>query len=168
MTAYLINIETIKEKGYTNYNVEDNIISTTITRVQDTMLKPILGTTFFNRLLEGVDNNDLNADEDNLLENYITPYMISAVDYRVINPLTYEIRSKTAGTTRDEHMTPLTESENNLLKDDLFQDLEVYRAALIGFLQKYCDLYPEYENPECEPGDIQPDKGHKRTRIRFC
>ncbi len=167
MTAHLINIDTIKEKGYTNYNVEDNIISTTITRVQDTMLKPILGSSLFDRLLQGVDNNDLNADEDNLLENYITPYMIAAVDYRVINPLTYEIRSKTAGTTRDEHMNPLTQSENNLLKDDLSQDLEVYRVALIGFLRRNCDLYAEYENPSCEIGDIQPDKGQTRTRIRF-
>jgi hypothetical protein len=168
MTAHLINIDTIKEKGYTNGNVEDNVIATTITRVQDTMLKPILGTTFFNRLIEGVDNNDLNSDETTLLDDYITPWMISAVDYRIVKPLTYEIRSKTVGQASDEHIRASNESEIASIKGELFRDLEVYRLALIGYLKENCDLFPEYSNPDCNFGDIQPDKGEKRTNIRFC
>lgn len=167
MTAHLINIETIKELGYTNYNVEDNIVSTTITRVQDTMLKPILGTSLFDRLIEGVNDNDLTADEETLLDTWIKPWLIASVDYRVIKHLTYEIRSKTAGTTRDENMNPLTESELNSLRDDLFKDIDVYRLQLIGYLKENCDLYPTYNDPTCEYGDILPDNGAKRVRIRF-
>jgi hypothetical protein len=168
MIAHLINIDTIKERGYTNYNVEDNIVATTIIRVQDTMLKPILGTSLFNRLIEGVNNSDLNANEETLLDDWITPWLIASVDYRIIKHLTYEIRSKTAGTTRDEHMNPLTESEMNSLSDDLFKDIDVYRLQLIGYLKENCDIYPEYNNPDCEIGDILPDSGAKRVRIRFC
>lgn len=167
MNAHLIDIDTIKEQGFVNGNVEVNIISTTLTRVQDTMLLPILGTSFFNRLVTGVDDNDLTTDEEALLDNYIAPFLIAAVDYRVVNPLTYEIRSKTAGTTRDEHMNPLTIPENNLLKDDLSKDMEVYRIRLIGYLKDNCELFTLYNEYLCSFENIPPDKGETRTRIRF-
>lgn len=167
MNAHLIDIDTIKEKGFVNGNVENNIISTTLTRVQDTMLLPILGTSFFQRLLTGVDDNDLTADEEALLDDYIAPFLIAAVDYRIVNPLTYEIRSKTAGTTRDEHMNPLTIAENNMLKDDLSKDMEVYRVRLIGYLKDNCLLFTLYNEYLCSFENIAPDKGETRTRIRF-
>jgi len=42
MTAFLIDIATIKKIGFVNKNVDDPIISTTLRRVQDTMILPIL------------------------------------------------------------------------------------------------------------------------------
>lgn len=167
MGAFLIDIATIKELGFVNKNVENNLISTTLRRVQDTMLLPILGTGFYNRLCQGVEDDDLNSDETALLNDYIAPYLIAAVDYRVVNPLTYAIHAKTVGTAKDEHITPITESENNLLKDDLSKDMEVYRKRLVGFLKDNCTLFPTYEQYLCTFEAIKPDKGQTRTRIRF-
>ena len=83
-TAYLIDIDALKKKGYVQGNVENSIIVTSLTRVQDTMLKPIIGTPFFKRLIEGVDADDLNADEETLLNDYIAPVLISGVDYKIV------------------------------------------------------------------------------------
>lgn len=167
MNAFLIDIETIKKIGFVNSNVENNIISTTLRRVQDTMLRPIVGSSLYTRLLAGVDADDLNANEQTLLNDYILPVLVAGVDLRIINHLTYEIRSKTVGTTRDDHMTPVTESENNRLSDDLRADFNTYRKTLVAYLCKNETLFPEYDDTSTTNENIQPDQGKTRTNIRF-
>jgi len=167
MDAFLIDVETIKELGYVNKSVDAEMVSVTLRRVQDSMLMPILGTSFYDRLQTGVDDNDLTADETSLLQNYITPFLVAAVDFRIINPLTYEIRSKTVGLARDEHITPISMAENNLIKDDLSKDCEVYRTRLIGYLKDNCTLFTTYNEYLCSFENVAPDTGETRTRIRF-
>lgn len=167
MTSFLVDIATIKKIGFVNKNVDDPIISTTLRRVQDTLMKPILGTSFYNRLIEGISNNDLNSNEIALLNEYITPCIVAAVDYRIINALTYETRSKTLGTARDEHINPVTIEEKHIREEDLKRDFEVYRKALISYLCDNSELFPEYKNYSTEDGYIAPDKGKTRNRIRF-
>lgn len=167
MTSFLVDIATIKKLGFVNKNVDDPIISVTLRRVQDTVMKPILSTSFYNRLIEGISNNDLNQDEVDLLNNYITPCIVAAVDYRIINALTYETRSKTVGTSRDEHMNPVTIEEKHIREEDLKRDFEVYRKALVGFLCDNDDLFPEYKDFSTDDGFLAPDKGKTRNRIRF-
>jgi len=54
MTAFLIDLDKLKKIGYVNKNVENNILATVLRRVQDTMLEPIIGTSMYKRLLQGV------------------------------------------------------------------------------------------------------------------
>jgi hypothetical protein len=167
MTAFLIDIATIKKIGFVNKNVDDPIISTTLRRVQDTLILPILGTPFFKRLLQGITDDDLTADEVLLLNDYIAPCIIAGVDYRIVNALTYETRSKTVGTARDEHINPVTIQENLMRTDDLKRDYETYRESLIGFLKDNRTLFPEYDNFVCSNENIAPDSGKVRNRARF-
>jgi len=167
MTAFLIDIATIKKIGFVNKNVDDPIISTTLRRVQDTMILPILGTPFYKRLLSGITEDDLTADETNLLNDYIAPCIIAGVDYRIINALTYETRSKTVGTSRDEHINPVTIQENLMRTEDLKRDYETYRESLVGFLQDNRALFAEYNNFVCSNENIAPDSGKVRNRVRF-
>jgi hypothetical protein len=167
MTAFLIDIATIKKIGFVNKNVDDPIISTTLRRVQDTMILPILGTPFYKRLLAGITDDDLTTDETNLLNDYIAPCIIAGVDYRIINALTYETRSKTVGTSRDEHINPVTIQENLMRTEDLKRDYETYRESLIGFLQDNRTLFTEYNNFVCSNENIAPDGGKVRNRVRF-
>lgn len=166
-TAYLIDIDTLKKKGYVQGNVENSIIVTSLTRVQDTMLRPIIGTPFFKRLLEGVDADDLNADEEALLNEYIAPVLISGVDYKIVPHLKTQLRSKTVGSNRDEHITSATETEEDRLRSDLRKDFEIYRKSLIGFLQDNEDLFPEYKDYVCSNENTPPETGKTFTPIRF-
>jgi hypothetical protein len=167
MGAFLTDIDSIKERGFVNKNVENNIITTTLRRVQDTMLLPILGTTFFKRLLQGVEDSDLTTDETTLLNDYILDYLVACVDYRIVKPLSYEIRSKVVGQAKDEHIQPATQSQINELEDSLFKDMEVYREKLVGYLKDNCTLFTEYNEYICSFENIAPDNGEARTRIRF-
>jgi hypothetical protein len=167
MTAFLIDIATIKKIGFVNKNVDDPIIATTLRRVQDTLILPILGTPFFKRLLQGITDDDLTADEVLLLNDYIAPCIIAGVDYRIVNALTYETRSKTVGTSRDEHINPVTIQENLMRTDDLKRDYETYRDSLIGYLKDNETLFDLYYNFVCSYENIAPDKGLVRNQIRF-
>jgi len=167
MNAFLIDIDTIKKIGFVNSNVENNIISTTLRRVQDTMLRPITGSSLYTRLLEGVDADNLNSNETTLLNDYILPVLVAGVDLRILNHLAYEIRSKTVGTTRDDHMTTVTESENNRLSDDLRADFNTYRKTLVAYLCKNSSDFPEYDDTSTTNENIKPDGGSTRTNVRF-
>lgn len=154
---FLIPISLIKNKGYTQKNVNDDVITTTLRRVQDINLKTILGTTFYKRLLDGVENSNLNTDETTLIDEYIAPYLVCQVDFRVTNHLAFEIRNKTVGTTDDQYQKTASDVNMGKLQDDLRSDSKEYRNVLIGYLKDNCDLFPEYKNFICNFENVSPD-----------
>lgn len=168
MRADLIKVETIKEYGFIEKNVETNLITTTLRRVQDTMLEPIIGTSLMRRLQTGVDDNDLNAVEELLLNDYIVPFLIAACDLRIIDHLTYKIRAKSVGKVQDANFQPVSETENNRLADQLRSDVGTYKNKLIGFLCENEDNYPEYKDYVCNKEFKAPQKGQKQqVTVRF-
>lgn len=167
MATFLISVDVIKAKGFVNSNVEAKMMSVALTRAQDLDLRPILGTSLYKRLLEGVTANDLNADEQNLLDNYITPVLIAAVDLRITTPLAIQTRAKTVGTSQDQQIRTADEREFLKLQDSLRTDLNEYRTILIGFLRDNYELYPQYANPECSFENVKPGRAGSGANISF-
>jgi len=165
--ANLITTTGVKELGYIQANVRDSILEVAIRRVQDFVVRPILGTSFFERLKEGIVNSNLTADETALLNDYIAPLMAAACDGKAINALTLELRTETAGKAKDEHVEPLTKQERNDLFDDINEDVLGYRTVLIGFLKDNADDFPLYKSYICNNENIKPEKTETRTRVRF-
>ena len=156
---FFIPITLIKNKGYTQGNVSDDIITTTLRRVQDINLQKILGTTFFKHLLDAIKNSTTTADEDTLIDDYISPYLVAQVDYRIGNHLVNEIRNKSVGRSADDqHFTTSTDSNVLKLQDDLRSDAQSYRNTLVGYLKDNCDLFETYKNYLCNFESISPDK----------
>ncbi len=52
------------------------MIVSEIKTVQEMQLLPVLGTALYERLQDGIDNDDLTADEETLLKDYIRDAMI--------------------------------------------------------------------------------------------
>ena len=59
MDPYFINTADLKELGLINNNVEDSILSPTIIRAQRATIRPVLGTSLYKRIAEGIDDDDL-------------------------------------------------------------------------------------------------------------
>jgi len=167
MNPYLCDIKAIKKVAYTNQNVEDTMIVSVLIRVQDILIRPILGTTFYKRLLTGINDGDLTVNESVLLQDYIFPVIAAAIDMRILKPLSLQIRAKTAGTTRDEHISPLSNAERVEFEDQLRSDYEVYRNILVGHLRDNEDEFPTYKNWICSHENISPQPKETRTNIRF-
>lgn len=167
MNAYLITTANVKKISYIDGNFDDKILSITIKRVQDNVIQPIIGTSLYKRLLEGITANDLNSDEETLLNDYIAPCIASACDYKIVYPAQYKTRNKTVGANRDEIMDTASLEASTQLRNEYRKDFEPYRLALIGFLKDNETLYPEYYNWVCSYENRPPDKGRTKTNIRF-
>lgn len=167
MNAYLITTDKVKKLTYIQGNVDDAILSITIKRVQDNIIQPIIGTSLYKRLLAGVTANDLNADEQTLLNDYIAPCIASACDYKIIYPLATKTRNKTVGSNQDEIMSTASLEAQTQLRNEYRKDFEPYRLALIGYLKDNEQLFPEYYDWVCSFENIAPDQGRAKTNIRF-
>lgn len=135
----LIDVESVKKLGYVHQNVLPDTISVTIRRVQETMLKRIMGKKMYVDLLDKVSNSlppsnpivPLDAITKELVEDYIQPYLVACVDYRIIYPLTIRSRSKSVGKGTDENHTPADLSELIKLKDQMRMDVDAYAENLL-------------------------------------
>jgi len=178
MTAFLINAYNLKQLSLIHGNVEDSILTPTIRIVQDTMIEPIIGTSLYTRLLEGIDADDLNADEVLLMDSYIIPVLAMGCNLEAVVMTTYQIRNKATGITSDEFLKGASESEVNRLQDSFRSKSEHYRQKLIKYLKYNSNLYPEYyeyfSNPDSfydcltDGGEgIKPDLGKPRSNLYF-
>ena len=78
-----ITPQTIKERTSLHNNVDEKLISPEIMTAQDMFIHPCLGTGLYERLQDGIENNNLTADELELLNVHITPCLV----YYVISEL---------------------------------------------------------------------------------
>jgi hypothetical protein len=171
--AHLISTTNLKALSYITSNVDDLLLSTLITRVQDTVLESILGSQLFNRLLTGINDNDLNANETDLLDNYIAPCLVSAVERRSIDMTTLELRQIGLSKVSSEGVSTASETEMNRVDNSLNKDYNFYRERLIRFLKLNYTLYPEYTSyydylyPCDDLNQINPDRGSSDVNITF-
>ena len=139
----LIDVESVKKLGYVHKNVLPDTISVTIQRVQMTMLKKVMGKKAYDELITKVSASlaptdpivPLDEATQELIDDYIQPYLVACVDYRIIYPLTIRSRSKSVGKGTDENHIPSDIAELIKLKDQMRVDVDAYRDELVEKLE---------------------------------
>lgn len=180
MKAFLINAYDLKKKSFIQGNVEDSILVPLIRVVQDTMIEPIIGTLLFNRLLEGIEADNLNSDESDLMENYVIPCIAMGCNIEAVMQTTFQIRNKTTGVNNDETIKGASLSEVARVEDNYRSKFEFYRLKLIKHLKFNSNLFPEYmqyfDGNSLFPcldefgfvsEGIKPDSGTSSVNVRF-
>lgn len=140
----LIDVESVKKLGYVHQNVLPDTIAVTIRRVQQTMLKSVMGKTAYEELINKVSASlppttpivPLTPADTELIEEYIQPYLVACVDYRIIYPLTIRSRAKSVGKGVDENHTPADITELIKLKDQMRSDVDAYAEILLDKLNE--------------------------------
>lgn len=143
----LIDVESVKKLGYVHQNVLPDTIAVTIRRVQQTMLKSVMGKTAYEDLINKVSASlppttpivPLSQETKDLIDDYIQPYLVACVDYRIIYPLTLRSRSKSVGKGTDENHVPADIAELVRLKDQMLSDVNAYAEMLIEKLNANCE-----------------------------
>lgn len=143
---YLIDIPSIKRLSFIHTNVEDEVIRKVLTRAQDMYIEPILGSALYNRLLEGVENNNLTANELKLVNTYISQVLSIAVELKCADTITTEIRNIGVGVATEQNYRANTPNEMERTKDLSYQDLTFYRNRLRRFLCENERDYPLYSD----------------------
>lgn len=145
MTPYLINAQSVKDLGLIHLNVEDSVLKVIIQRVQLSVVEPAIGEKLYDRLLEGIEVNNLTADEELLIDKYITPMLVAACDKKAVIAYNWEIRNKGAGTTNDQYFQSSGVGEHLVLSDDINIDVQVAKRKLFKFLRNNRDKYPLWD-----------------------
>lgn len=164
---FLITTDELKEFGFMDGNVQDELIAPTLRRVQDHLLIGLIGSSLFNYLLNAVNNDSLNANDEILLNDYIKQVLISGVDLKIINPLTYQ--TKNSGIQYQTNQAVITPSklDKQELIDEYQQYYDTYAQRLINYLRDNKALYPSYDIEECTWSAIEPAKEQNTLGIRF-
>lgn len=151
----LIDVESVKKLGYVHQNVLPDTIAVTIRRVQETMLKSVMGKKLYEDLINEVSASlppttpivPISNETKELIEEYIQPYLVACVDFRIIYPLTIRSKAKSVGKGTDENHTPSDLAELIKLKDQMRADVDAYAENLTDKLFNRLD--PLAFGPHC-------------------
>jgi hypothetical protein len=135
----------LKEYSPLSKNIDDDLLIPFIYRSQDINLQTILGSDFFDRLKEGVINNDLNSDEENLIRNYIQNMVAEWTIYYSLPTLNFKLTNKSVTQDRSEFGDPSGLDEIKYLRQNVRDMAEFYSKRLVKYLVDYgTQLFPEY------------------------
>lgn len=143
---FLIDIDSLKKLSLIHANVEVSAIRPILKRSQDMYIESILGGSLYNRLLDGVENDDLTANELTLINDYIAIVLSIACEIRMGNAITNEIRNIGLGTATDPNFQAANANGIEREKDISYKDLTFYKNRLKRYLCDNSNLYPLYNN----------------------
>ena len=165
LNTLFISVQSIKDRTGLHANVDEKLILPEIKTAQDMYIMPSLGSTFYNRLQAGINGNNLNADEQSLLNNYVTDCLIYYVMSELPMGLSYQFYNK--GLLRKSG-----ENQENPSMQDMIDvanrykaRAEFYKQRMIKYLKEYSTTYPEYLNPGSGIDAIHPENDAYTTSI---
>lgn len=136
----LISEQDLKDNSNIELNNDTKILSLSILDTQKLYLKPILGNSLFEEVIDSVyqsatnDGFVISNKIKNLLE-VIRPYLIHAVivDYLITN--NYKLTNKGVLKLNDTSASNVSPSELEYAKNYYDSKMTAYKAALIGYLK---------------------------------
>lgn len=150
-TALLISEQRLKQWTNLDDNVRVADITPFIINAQSIYVQDRLGTKFFNRIKEGIIADNLNADEQTLLNDYIGPMLSHYALYLMLPGLKYKFVDKGILSGTSEETAPTSLEELKYLRQTVLDTAEFYDERLREYL---CDVpsgtFPEYSSPGSE------------------
>jgi len=145
-----ISPENIYERSPVHKNIDSKMIVSEIKTVQEMQLLPVLGTALYERLQDGIDDNNLTADEETLLKDYIRDAMIHYTISELADGLSYQIWNKGLTRKTTENSEAVSASEIDDYKAKYKNRAEWYLERLINYLIEEAGTgskFQEYINP---------------------
>jgi hypothetical protein len=162
-----ISVSTIKERTGLHANVDDKLVLPEIKTAMDMYIHPLLGSALYERLQDGIDNNNLTADEVALLDNFVTDTLIYYVLSELPTGLSYQFYNKglvrkTSDNTDQPQMQDLLDISARYRKR-----AEFYAERMVKFLKQNAaqGKYNLYLNPGSGLDAIHPDNSAYSTTI---
>jgi hypothetical protein len=137
--------------------VSDDELKVFIKPAQDMNVERVLGTKLYKRLKEGIELNNLNADEVLLLKEYIQPALTYWVMYQYILWANYKITNKAISKQNSDNSVPSDLNEVNYLKSNISDWAEYYSQRITNYLKDNFAKYPQYYQGVSGYSDISPD-----------
>ena len=146
-TALLVSEQRLKQWTNLDENVRVEEITPFIIQAQDIYIQDQLGTKFYNTIKNGIINNNLTADEQTFLQDYIGPTLMQYALYLMMPGLKYKLSDKGVLSGSSENATQSTLDELKYLRQSTLDTAEFYAERLREYLIDNPGLFPDYETP---------------------
>lgn len=143
-TTLLVTDVDIKTNSLVGGNVDANKLYPDVKQAQLTVIKPLIGTQLYNKILTEFENNTLTGLYDELYSDYLKPMIIHAATAFYIGHGAYEVSNKGITKGGGEFNQGLTLAEVNTLADKQTMFYTNYKDGLVEFLDENKDSIPEW------------------------
>ncbi len=141
-TVLLVSEQRMKNWTSLDNNIRIDVLTPAILNAQEVYTQSTLGSDFYNRLKEGIVNDNLTTDESLILKDYIAPALMQYALYLLLPNLKYKYVEKGIlnGTSEETQATTLDELQ--YLRTTALDLAEFYDERLKEFLRQNVTLYP--------------------------
>lgn len=140
----LISSNKIKSFTEVNDNVDEKLLLSNIQIAQDLGLQTLLGTRFYNHILDGAKNNTLTAAETTLLQDYIQPYLLWRATWESLPTLWARIMNKAVVVGNTEQGSSIGKGDLSYLRNIHQNRYEFYAQRLMDYIKNNPSDYPIY------------------------
>lgn len=148
----------VKENTLLHYNVDDGYLKPLIDSVQNTFIRPILGSALFDEVLSEIQAGTVSALNETLIKQYLRDALKWEVCHKYTRIGTYKLRNKGAGKKDGDNFSPLSEGELVTAKSIFKDNADFYRKKLQLYLKENCDSYPLYKTPPSGVDVVYPEQ----------
>lgn len=164
--TFFIGPDDIKSSSYINYNVDDAMLGKAIRETQDIHLQAIIGSNLYYRLQELVYNAIQDSGEtindggfeayQELLEDYVQPYLEEKTQAVLCVPLTYKLRNFGVAKNSDTNIESPSLRDIMALQKRFNTSSAKYATRLSMWLCANKDAFPELSETSCGCGIFVP------------
>jgi len=140
----LVSEQRMKQWTSLDQNIRIDVLTPSILNAQDTYTQNTCGTPFYNRLKEGVLNNDLTTDEATFLKDYVGPALMQYALYLILPHLKYKFVEKGIVSGSSEESTQTSLDELKYLRQSALDQAQFYDERMREFLADYPNMFPIY------------------------
>jgi hypothetical protein len=162
-----ITPSTIKERTGLHANVDEKLVNPEIMTCQDMYIQPTLGSGLYDRLQDGIEDNDLTDLEQGLLDDYITPCLVYYVLSELPVGISFQFYNK--GLIRKNGTDQADPSVQDMIDvaNRYKARAEFYKERLQRYLKEQSTQgnFNEYLNPGNGIDTIYPEREAYTTSI---
>lgn len=149
-----ISEDTLKTNTSLDNNIYGKNLLPAIKDAQDIYLQQILGECLYHKILDLVDEGEIEEEEYGaykiLLDDYITDYLCKQVIATLIPVTTSKIANIGTVYATDEHVVTMSSAEVDRLQTYYVEQADFYCRRMQEYLLKNKDNYPELDSCACE------------------
>lgn len=154
----IISPSTFKKMSQVQGNVNEDLLIQLIKDVQINYLRPILGKELYNEIINEIETNTVTALNEELIDNYIIPYIIQRGIYEAIPNLSFKFTNINVGKMNSENNESATLEEMIWLRDNVQRQRIVnVKNNLLEFLFDEVNDYPLFEESKYFKDNITKD-----------
>lgn len=158
LNVLFISVDTIKDRSGLHNNLDEKLVFPEIKAAQDIYILPALGSAQYNRLQDGITNNNLTGLETTLLNDYIVDTLINFVLSELPQGISYQFYNKgllrkTGDNSEYPSMQDMIDVANRYKSR-----AEFYKQRLIKYLRENIAQFPLYSNYGSGIDAIKPER----------